>query len=1089
MAGGGPWSVKGIDPKARAAAKEAAQRRGMTLGEYLSEKMLEENDNPIPGQTRDPLTGYPQRTQDPLSGGGRLGGYGRYTPNNDHYGHGGVSTSEIEALAQRLEATEHRSTLAITGIDQSVLGLLARLENVEQSQKEVEAQLASSLRSLESRLQETDESAEEIAAGISRSLKDVARRVDTISERNDTANSATRHELGKDVELINNRSDEISQRLAEAERHTDNAIRSLEGSFTSLETRLKEAETAVHNNSNTGLSELFEKRFALISNELVKVVAETRGQLAAQIQAEAANPKLREMDSALGQMRERLASTENRHANTLERIAVEVSKLGGAVEARLRATDDRVDEKFQTLRQEQADALERVGRSMTEVAERLEARFEKADSDRAAGEELETRLRESEARTGEMVEAALQRLHQRLDDAEDQSEAAISPVQRALNNLTERLNAIEDRSAPPFADFAEETLTPTQAPGVATPSEPVDKWDDPGDFGNPGELVTPPPQVDAGMNFDGGVLPPMSGEQFGAIPPGPTDYMQAEYMQSAPEYAPQPTPQSHPTPQPEPMARTSTMPPKDNPIGATADASFMAAARRSVLSGQPETGFAYPAGPAAPGAPMAAPKKQGSNRTMLMAVSAAAILAIIGAAGLAIVDFGQGQDNSGYQMAQNDQVTNDDFLNGSQNASVADTTGQDASDTDLDMAGQDVQVADSGHGSQQVAKAEPTPESANQSAAKPMTQKPAAQKPAPQYEPPAHVQMAQQQVPSAKPAAKPQPKAKPAVISQPQSRPIEMASAHRSSQPAAPVLNPPASQQNIHDDRDKPVVLGAGRPVDLSAPSSSRPTMVQAAQAGDPVALYQYAQTLLDTGDTATAFQQMKQAAERGLPAAQYQLAKYYENGTGTTKDEKEARRWTERAANGGNRRAMHNLAMYYAEGRSVPQSYETAAKWFEQAALLGLTNSEFNLALLYEQGLGVPKSLPDAYAWYAIAANAGDRGAEQKVQELKSQLPAEAVKEAETIVTRFKPRPLDLAANGVFRNVNWARAQVTGPQAISRAQVLLSRLGYDPGPADGSMGDKTRLAVIAYERDNNLAQTGKIDGALLAKLEKSAIN
>ena len=36
MAQTAPWSVKGIDPQARDAAKEAARKAGMTLGAWLS---------------------------------------------------------------------------------------------------------------------------------------------------------------------------------------------------------------------------------------------------------------------------------------------------------------------------------------------------------------------------------------------------------------------------------------------------------------------------------------------------------------------------------------------------------------------------------------------------------------------------------------------------------------------------------------------------------------------------------------------------------------------------------------------------------------------------------------------------------------------------------------------------------------------------------------------------------------------------------------------------------------------------------------------------------------------------------------------
>src|SRR5262245_41888617 len=43
MTSGAPWSVKGIDPKAREIAKDLARRSGMTLGEYLNQMLMDEN--------------------------------------------------------------------------------------------------------------------------------------------------------------------------------------------------------------------------------------------------------------------------------------------------------------------------------------------------------------------------------------------------------------------------------------------------------------------------------------------------------------------------------------------------------------------------------------------------------------------------------------------------------------------------------------------------------------------------------------------------------------------------------------------------------------------------------------------------------------------------------------------------------------------------------------------------------------------------------------------------------------------------------------------------------------------------------------
>ena len=39
-----PWSVKGIDPKAREIAKDLARRSGMTLGEWLNSMIMEDGE-------------------------------------------------------------------------------------------------------------------------------------------------------------------------------------------------------------------------------------------------------------------------------------------------------------------------------------------------------------------------------------------------------------------------------------------------------------------------------------------------------------------------------------------------------------------------------------------------------------------------------------------------------------------------------------------------------------------------------------------------------------------------------------------------------------------------------------------------------------------------------------------------------------------------------------------------------------------------------------------------------------------------------------------------------------------------------------
>src|SRR5437773_8152198 len=56
MKPGIPWSVKGIEPEVREAAKYAARRSGMTLGEWLNTVILDQaEDGSAPDQPLEPV--------------------------------------------------------------------------------------------------------------------------------------------------------------------------------------------------------------------------------------------------------------------------------------------------------------------------------------------------------------------------------------------------------------------------------------------------------------------------------------------------------------------------------------------------------------------------------------------------------------------------------------------------------------------------------------------------------------------------------------------------------------------------------------------------------------------------------------------------------------------------------------------------------------------------------------------------------------------------------------------------------------------------------------------------------------------------
>lgn len=284
----------------------------------------------------------------------------------------------------------------------------------------------------------------------------------------------------------------------------------------------------------------------------------------------------------------------------------------------------------------------------------------------------------------------------------------------------------------------------------------------------------------------------------------------------------------------------------------------------------------------------------------------------------------------------------------------------------------------------------------------------------------------------------------------------------------------------------------------VNADTPAATALERAAQSGDAAAQLQLGLSKLEMDDTEAGVALIRSSADQEQPAALYRLAKLYETGQGVGQDAKTARTLTERAAKGGNRIAMHDLALYYAEGRGgVDINMGQAAKWFQEAAQRGVVDSQFNLGVLFESGQGVSREPDLAFYWYGVAAGQGDKTAAARVAILREELPTNRVADTDKRVAAFKPRQIDPLANGIFKNMPWgtvssvqkkpSNASVEAKTTIAKTQTLLSGLGYEVGPADGSIGPKTRSAIISFERANGLPETGRVNADLIDRLELAA--
>jgi localization factor PodJL len=236
-------------------------------------------------------------------------------------------------------------------------------------------------------------------------------------------------------------------------------------------------------------------------------------------------------------------------------------------------------------------------------------------------------------------------------------------------------------------------------------------------------------------------------------------------------------------------------------------------------------------------------------------------------------------------------------------------------------------------------------------------------------------------------------------------------------------------------------------------------------------------------GDHAGGLADIRKLADGGYAPAEFYLAELYQDGkAGLKQDPAESRRWLERAAEGGDRTAMHNLALDEHEGIGGAKDPAAAAEWFRRAAELGLVDSQFNLAAIYEHGDHVSQNPAEAYKWYLIASRAGDAEAKAGALRVRDGLSPDARAVAERAAAEFRPTPGAPASATAAAAAPGAPAPAASPELVT-AQRALNQLGYYQGPTDGAPSQALHLAIAAYQRDQSLPVTGTPDPATIAKL------
>ncbi len=947
MSAAAPWSVKGIDPKAREIAKDLARRSGMTLGEWLNSMIMDEPDEdegvtPLPRRTPIPDP-YDRRSRSR-----RLDDvYGREDERSARIG------ASLEVIADRLEAVERHSTVAIQGVDQAVAGLVRRLDKQDEIglgyARRID-DIADELREGHKRLrrfeQEAGPKAEEGFARLDAALGAVSSRLFDLDERQRTAICDLRARMeaveqaagpGPGTDILA----QVGQRLDEAQARTSEALKGLERSFAALDLRLRDAESRVEPEHAREAA-----RFEKLAETLTRQVEGSRLEMMRRLDVAETEGRVDRIERALAAIGDQTRASEQRSADAVEamgrevlRIAqnlnvrVEKVEVGGAaadVEARVevmgRELNEKLDREMQRHLQavdqrltrsddQHALALERLGGEITRISDRLSERI--AQSERRSAQALDDisrRLTESAEKIEQRHDRASGELGERMRQSEE----------RTARLLAEARESIEQRGA-----RAVRREVPLDSP-EPTPWSPAES-----PSGDWRAAAFADPAADLWSEDSlGGVLDaaPFPSPTVSDPEPVFADPMDAELNAPADDAEAAPTALFGSSPERAQFGAVSTDAPDETEAPDFAVSDFLAA-------------------------------DFGGADVRDVLVEDDLIEAIDGLPPAA--DGPAGDDGFSAEI---------DFIDPEALKAGA-AAGRASTRDTLDAARAAMANADEaprqGFGLKRGGKSRLQERLDKQASREGSTMRKAL---------------------GAMAVA--------ALATGGGYASLQLAEGSGLVLPDMASLTGGAATTAEAD----PAPIAA---VALSAtPTEAVPSPDVAATEG--AALFARAVQLIDSGDD-SGLEPLKRAGSLGYGPAQMRLAVLYqEGGAGLTPDPAEARVWARRAAEGGEPRAMHYYAMQLFDGEGGARNRAEALTWLKKAAEAGRVDSQYNVAYLYEKGdVGVAPNATEAFKWYMIAARRGDQQALAAVQRLTPLTSAETRRVAREAADAFTVDPV----------------------------------------------------------------------------------
>ena len=1037
MSAAAPWSVKGIDPKAREVAKDLARRSGMTLGEWLNTMIMDDSEDEeivVPLSRR----AHAAESIDRRGRSRRLDDAYDREPSPYEYSGDTLQrvAASVDAIAARLEAAERRSTVAIQGVDQAVTGLVRRLDGTDKETRtsgrridDISEELKEGHRRLRRFEQEMGPETKATFGKVETGLGALASRLYDIEERQRTSLNELRQRMdaaektagpGVGTELLA----QVGARLDTAQARTTEALKGLERSFAGLDQRLRAAEGRVEPEGSREAA-----RFEKLAETLGRQVDANRTEMMRRLDTAEHEGRMERIERAMAAIDEQARTSEQRSAQGIDAMGREVLRIAQNLNGRLQTTDarsqttdaratamgtaiQRIDGRVEQVEANAADKIARAGqaiaadlasslnekidRDMGRYAQAVEHRLNRTDDQHALALEklggeitrISDRLADRIAQSERKSAQALEDIGRRLSDSSERIEQTYD---RASGELGERMRLSEERTARLLEEARERIENRVGRTARAVERENGRSVARELDMDIPGE----PPRTSAVAATSEPHQPDwrvaaFPDEDFGAAPDDiwSTDPLTSEQAPAPfPDFA-EPEAAREPAYDPakavaEMFASPRLAQPREDVIAPTfaklPDAAPVNTEARTA-DGFGESVFGGFGGADVEDALEATAAHSPEFVPQHDPAFAPQAPAVFGAP--AAVEAPVFDPEMGFDIGPDEFSAETDFVDARSMRSglAAGAAGGRSSSTRNAI------------------------DAARAAMTTPATE--AAEEPRGGF--------------GLKRGGKSR-------LQERLDKQAKGGSTIRKGLLAsvtgmALVGGLMTTNRLLGGDSfaipgmDKvSQILGLAPAPAPSSAGATTPLLASALTPTDAVPAPTEAQSLfdqaieqLDSG-APEGVTTLTRAANMGLPAAQLKLVGMYETGTnGVTRNLNEARLWARRAAGNGDPKGMHAYGMYLFDGVGGARNRPEALDWLLKAADRGEVDSQYNAAKIYEDGTeGVAANATEAFKWYLIAARAGDQGAQTAVNRLTPVLPAAGRQSARAAADAFQTEPL----------------------------------------------------------------------------------